>query len=99
MLRVISIESVPPTPTRPSHVRTHFRWEELPKVVSDPQGLPERVYRWGGPDFDDRLLLEHLAAAGIALGLPVAYRVSDCRRPDGLPRSDATCTRRRPAAR
>ena len=32
MLRVISIESIPATPTRPSHVRTHFRWEELPKT-------------------------------------------------------------------
>ena len=30
--------------------------------VSDPQGLPERVYGWGRLDFDDRLLLEHLAA-------------------------------------
>ncbi len=77
MLHVITVESIAATPTRPSYVRTHFRWEELPKAMSDPTGLPERVYRWGRPDFDDRLLLEHLAALGLALGLPVAYRVSD----------------------
>ena len=81
MLRVISIETVARTATRPSHVRTHFRWEELPKAVSDPQGLPERVYGWGSQGFDDRLLLQHLAWAGDALGLAVAYRLSD---PDAL---------------
>ena len=31
--------SVPPTATRPSYVRTHFRWEELPKVISSPARL------------------------------------------------------------
>jgi hypothetical protein len=77
MLNVISIESIPATATRPSHVRTHFRWDELPRIVSDPQGLPARVYGWGGPDFDDGLVLEHLAAIGLALRLPVQYRTGD----------------------
>jgi hypothetical protein len=77
MLNVITLESVPATATRPSHVRTHFRWDELPKIVSDPQGLPARVYNWGQLDFDDALVLEHLAGIGLALRLPVAYRTSD----------------------
>ena len=77
MLNVITTEHIAATPTRPSYVRTHFRWEELPKVVSDPAGLPARVYHWGQPDFLDDLVLEHVAALGLALGLPVAFRQSD----------------------
>ena len=77
MLHVISVESIAATPTRPSHVRTHIRWDELPRAIGDPMGLPERVYGWGRPDFDDRLLLQHLGALGLVLRLPIAYRVSD----------------------
>jgi Family of unknown function (DUF6603) len=77
MLNVIEAESIAATPTRPAYVRTHFRWEELPKVVSDPSGLPARVYHWGEADFRDNLVLEHLGALGLALGLPIAFRPSD----------------------
>ena len=77
MLNVIETESIAATPSRPAYVRTHFRWEELPKVVSDPGGLPKRVYRWGEADFRDHLVLEHLGALGLALGLPIAFRPSD----------------------
>jgi hypothetical protein len=77
MLNVITTEHIVATPTRPSHVRTRFRWEELPKVISDPSGLPARVYHWGLPDFRDDLVLEHLGALGLALGLPVSFRRSD----------------------
>ena len=89
MLRVISVESIAATPTRPSHVRTHIRWDELPRAIGDPMGLPERVYGWGRPDFDDRLLLQHLAALGLVLRLPIAYRVSDGDDVDGISRLDA----------
>jgi hypothetical protein len=77
MLRVITVEMVPATATRPDYMRRHFRWEELPKVVSDPSGLPARVYGWGTPDFDAGLLLRHVTAVGVALGLPVAMRPAD----------------------
>ena len=77
MLNVITTESVAPTADRPAYVRTHFRWQELPKVVSDPAGLPARVYGWGEPEFRDNLVLAHLGALGLSLGLPVAFRASD----------------------
>ena len=32
------------------------------RSIERSEGLPERVYGWGRLDFDDRLLLEHLAA-------------------------------------
>jgi hypothetical protein len=77
MLRVVTVEMVPATATRPDYVRRRFRWEEIPKVVSDPSGLPMRVYGWGTPDFDAGLLLRHVTAIGVALGLPVAMRPAD----------------------
>jgi len=77
MLNVITTEPVEATATRPSYVRTRFLWEELPKVVSDPSGLPARVYNWGQNDFKDHLVLEHIGALGRVLGLPVAIRDSD----------------------
>jgi hypothetical protein len=79
MLNVIATEHIAATPTRPSYVRTHFRWEELPKIVSDPAGLPARVYGWGEADFNVELLLRHLSALAVVLGAPVAFRAA---RPD-----------------
>ncbi|HEU5077596.1 MAG TPA: DUF6603 domain-containing protein [Opitutaceae bacterium] len=90
MLRVITVEPVAATATRPSYIRTRFRWDEIPKAISDPAGLPARVYGWGQPDFDAQLALEHLGRLGLALGLPVAYRTSDDDRTSGylgLPRA------------
>ena len=77
MLRVITVEMVAATATRPQYVRRHFRWEEIPKVVSDPSGLPARVYGWGTPDFDVGLFLRHVTAISVELGLPVAMRPAD----------------------
>jgi hypothetical protein len=77
MLDVIAVESIAATPTRPSYVRTHFRWAELPKIVNDPASLPARVYRWGETDFREDLVLEHISGLGLSLGLPVAFRPSD----------------------
>jgi hypothetical protein len=74
MLHVVTTEMVPATATRPGFVRRHFRWEELPRIVSDPTGLPARVYGWGTPDFTSELLLQHLGALAHALGVPVAVR-------------------------
>lgn len=76
MLHVITTENVPAAGSRPSYIRTRFRWEELPKIVSDPAGLPARVYNWGQPNFDDQLVLEHVSRLGLALGLPIAFRSS-----------------------
>ena len=46
MLNVIVIESIAATPTRPP-MCARISAAELPKIVSDPAGLPARVYRWG----------------------------------------------------
>ena len=74
MLDVIVIENIPGIGTRPGYIRAHFRWSEIPAIVRNPQEIPERVYGWGTPDFDDRLLLNHLAELGLALNLPIAFR-------------------------
>jgi hypothetical protein len=74
MLRVIEVETVPGTATRPSYVRTHFRWEELPNVIKSPGDLPTRVYGWGTPDFNAELALDHLASLFVGLDFPVRIR-------------------------
>lgn len=77
LLNVIATEAIPAAGTRPSYVRTRFRWEELPKIVSDPSGLPARVYGWGQADFKSDLLLQHVALLGLALRLHIIFRSSD----------------------
>ena len=74
MLRVIEVETVPATATRPSYVRTHFRWDELPNVIKSPSDLPTRVYGWGTPDFNAELALDHLASLFVGLDFPVSIR-------------------------
>jgi hypothetical protein len=76
MLHVITTEIVPATVTRPAFARVHFHWDELPKIITDPAGLPARVYGWGGPDFNAELLLRHLSALAVVLGAPVAFRAA-----------------------
>ncbi len=74
MLRVIEVQNVPATATRPSHVRTVFRWDELPRVLSAPGDLPARVYGWGTPALNASLLLEHVAGLFLGLDFPVRIR-------------------------
>lgn len=74
MLRVVDVATVPPTATRPSYLRTHFRWDELPKVISSPGDLPARVYGWGTPDFNATRALEHLTGLFLGLEFPVRVR-------------------------
>ena len=74
MLGVVQVESVPPTATRPSYIRTRFRWEELPKVISSPADLPARVYGWGTAEFNVTLALEHLSCLFLGLDFPVRVR-------------------------
>src|SRR6185369_15417257 len=50
LLGVIVQEHLPETPTRPSFSRTHILWSEFPKIISNPDSLPERVIGWGTPD-------------------------------------------------
>jgi hypothetical protein len=73
-LNVIRAVPVPATPTRPAYIRTRFDWNELPKVVSSPIDLPERVYGWGQPTFDAARVLDDLAGVFLGLSFPVHLR-------------------------
>src|SRR5689334_2463968 len=39
-LNVIELENVEPTPQKRGYVRPHFKWEEIPKIITDPASLP-----------------------------------------------------------
>jgi len=70
-LDVIDVELVPATASRPSFTRVHFKWAEIPKIVSEPNTLPARVYGWGTPELDVDRIMHHLAGLTAATGFPV----------------------------
>ena len=74
-LNVIRAVPVPAAPGRPAYIRTRFSWSELPKIVSSPIDLPERVYGWGQPTFDAARAIDDLA--GLFLGLRFPVRLAE----------------------
>jgi uncharacterized protein DUF6603 len=71
MLNVIEIESVPSSAGRSSFVRTKFKWQEIPKIITEPAELPARVYGWGTPAFNSDRFIHHIAELLVALHFPV----------------------------
>src|SRR5574340_999967 len=71
MLDVITTDDVLATAQRPGYVRTRFKWNELPTIISDPLSLPERVYGWGTPQLNFPLLAQHFGELLFALDFPV----------------------------
>lgn len=69
---VIVRESVGDTPTQHGHVRSVFRWEELPRLLQDPHLILQRVYGWGTDTLDLDAICHHLASALYGLGFPVS---------------------------
>ncbi len=80
MLNVIGRVPVPSTTARPSFIRTTFDWPQLPKIVSEPNELPKRVYGWGTADFDIDNLIDHVAELFAGLDVPVRLSPPDPRR-------------------
>jgi hypothetical protein len=70
-LNVIEVENIEPTAQQRGYIRTHFKWEEIPKIITDPASLPERVYGWGTPNLRFQLLAQHIGELPFALGFPV----------------------------
>ena len=66
---VIEVEDVEPTATRRGFLAVRFRADEIRRVVSEPQNLPERLYGWGTADVNFNKLAGHLLELFVALGL------------------------------
>ena len=78
VIQVIELEHIDVGAGRPSFIRNHVRWENIPKFFSEPDKIPERVYGWGTPDFDFTLLAEHFLEILNAVGVPARLtRVED----------------------
>ena len=69
-LGIITQRYVEETDSRPGVVVTRFQWEEIPKVITDPASIPDRVYGWGTDDMDFHRLAGHLLEFFIALDWP-----------------------------
>lgn len=70
-LDVIQIENLDATADKLASVRTHFRWAEIPAVLSDPLSIAQRVYGWGTPELNARDVFAHLSGFLFGFGLPV----------------------------
>src|SRR5262249_3601689 len=77
ILNVIELENIGPTAQQRGYVRTHFKWGEIANIINDPASLPARVYGWGTPDLQFRLVIEHLGELLFALGFPVCSGPTD----------------------
>jgi hypothetical protein len=74
-LGIISEEFTPATPGRPGVIRRKMLWDEIPKIINDPQSLPTRLYGWGTDHFDGAPIAHYLLRFFVALGWP-AYLAS-----------------------
>jgi hypothetical protein len=72
-LNVIDLQPVDAIPGRPSFMRTNFKWPDIPKILSEPQELPKRVFGWRAPDFDVQKLVDQLGELFVALRFPVRF--------------------------
>jgi hypothetical protein len=70
MLGVVEQEWHDATATRPAYLRTRLRYDELPKLFTDPGSLPRRVYGWGTPGFRFEQLRDDVFELLWALRLP-----------------------------
>jgi hypothetical protein len=77
MTNVIRFDQQSATAGRPSIVRVHFDWSQIPNILSNPQDLPAIVYGWGTPDLNVQRIVDHLAELFFALGLPVSIEEAD----------------------
>ncbi|MEP6933426.1 MAG: DUF6603 domain-containing protein, partial [Nitrospirota bacterium] len=71
MLNVIENESLPASAGRSSFIRTKFKWGEIPKIITEPDELPKRVYGWGTNAFHAGRAIDHIAELLVALHFPV----------------------------
>lgn len=77
MTNVVRLEQQNATSARPSNVRVHFDWSQIPNILGNPGQLPEIVYGWGTPDLKTQRIMDHLSELLSSLGLPVQVASAD----------------------
>lgn len=77
MTNVIRLEQQSATTGRPSYVRVHFDWSQIPNILSNPEDLPKIVYGWNTPDLNAQRIVDNLAELFFILGLPVRLESAD----------------------
>ena len=77
LLNVVGSLPVGSTPDRPSFIRTTFTWSALPKIFSEPNELPKKVFGWGTADFDIDKVIDYLGEFFLGLGLPIRLSPPD----------------------
>lgn len=72
-LGVIVLEHHAATESRPGFLRTHLRYDHLPKLITDPASIPALVYGWGTDNLDTTTLFGHLRQVLDMAGLRVSF--------------------------
>src|SRR5688572_29211286 len=72
LLAVIVQEHLPETSTRPSFSHTKILWSEFPKIISEPDSLPERVFGWGTPELKVDLIFNLISDLAQYIHTPVS---------------------------
>ncbi len=72
MTGIIEREYAASSGTRPSYVRIKFKWDEIPKLFTEPDKLPEKVFGWGSNDLKFDLIARYLMEFFFALKFPAS---------------------------
>lgn len=77
MLNVIQLQPQTASAGRPSLVRVHFNWSQVPNIIANPQEIPKLVYGWGTADLNVQRIMDHLTEFFHAIDLPVQTQLPD----------------------
>ncbi len=69
-LGIIREEFTVETSTRPGVLVSRIQWDQIPKIINDPESVPTIVYGWGTDDLDFHRLAGHLLEIFVALDWP-----------------------------
>ncbi len=74
LFNVIKQEHIPADGNRPSFMRTIIDWAEIPKIFTEPDKLPEKVFGWGTAELKLDKFVSLLAELAHAIHAPVSIR-------------------------
>ncbi|HTH23029.1 MAG TPA: hypothetical protein VL854_12500, partial [Nitrososphaeraceae archaeon] len=72
ILGIIDYQHHEATDTRPSFLRTRFRFEQIKSIVSNPHSIPQVVYGWGTQNLNFPLISNHLHELLQSLNFPIS---------------------------
>lgn len=73
-LNVLSLEIVPPAGNRPGFPQVNLKWDQIPKILTNPGDIPALVFGWGTPHLRTDKIIDYLGELFLALHFPISIR-------------------------